>query len=102
MDDGLFVVAVDTTLTDDLRLEGIARDLVRHLQNARKEAGLDISDRITLRYQANERARAAIESHGEWIAGEVLAVELEAGPAGDHPFEADGAEATFALARRPS
>ena len=97
--DGTFVVAIDTRVTDELAIEGLARDLVRHLQNARKELGFDVSDRIRVGYDADERAGAALAAHGEWIAGEVLAIELEPGEAGDHPFDAGGASARFAIAR---
>ena len=53
--DGSLVVAIDTRVTEELALEGTARDVVRFLQNVRKELGFDVSDRIAVRYAANER-----------------------------------------------
>jgi isoleucyl-tRNA synthetase len=99
IDDGTFVVAVDTVLTDELVLEGVARDLVRHLQNVRKELGLDVSDRIRVRYAASGKAQEALARHRDWIAGEILAVELASGDGGAHPFALDGAAASFEIAR---
>ena len=66
-------------MTDELALEGTARDVVRFLQNVRKELGLDVSDRIAVRYAADERGSAVLAAHGEWIAGEVLAQRFERG-----------------------
>jgi isoleucyl-tRNA synthetase len=69
-------VALDLELTDDLRLEGTARELVRALNDLRKEIGLEIADRVSVRVAAPPEVRAAIDAHGAWIAGEVLATEL--------------------------
>ena len=99
VEDGTFVVAIDTRITDELALEGLARDLVRHLQNARKEIGLEVSDRIEVAFQANDRVRAAIDAHGDWIAGEVLATSMREGEASEHAFDSDGAQARFAVVR---
>ena len=69
---GGFVV-LDTQVTLDLELEGTARDLIRAVQQARREAGLDVSDRITLTIAAGEHTwRAALE-HRDLIIGETLA-----------------------------
>ncbi|MFM1966956.1 MAG: hypothetical protein RL134_2681 [Actinomycetota bacterium] len=80
-------VALDLELTDALRRLGTAREAVRLIQEARKAAGLDISDRISLRWQASDPAVAeALREHGDMIAGEVLATSYAEGPAeaGDH------------------
>jgi isoleucyl-tRNA synthetase len=74
-------VALDLEITPDLRLEGLARDIVRVIQDARKAAGLEVSDRIELAVEASGRAAEAVAAHREWIAGEVLAVRLEDGAA---------------------
>jgi isoleucyl-tRNA synthetase len=86
-EDGI-AVALDTTLDDALRREGVARDLVRALNDLRKATGLEIADRITLTLRADGPVAAAIAEHGATIAGEVLATgwELEEAPAA----EADG------------
>jgi isoleucyl-tRNA synthetase len=71
-----FVVALDTTITPDLEAEGRARDLVRRVQVMRKEAGLDIQDRIVLSYDAEAELASAIEQYGDYIRNETLALEL--------------------------
>ena len=80
-------VALDLELTDDLRRLGIAREAVRLIQEARKSAGLEISDRIALRWQASEpMVTAAMREHEGLISGEVLATAYAEGEpeAGDH------------------
>jgi len=74
---GGFVV-LDTHLTAELEAEGLARDVVRAVQQARKDAGLDVGDRIALTIAGDPAAIAAVEAHRELIAGETLAVSLEA------------------------
>ncbi len=73
---GEAAVALDTGLDDDLRAEGLARDVVRALNDHRKAVGLEIADRIALQLGATGPLFAAIGTHREAIAGEVLAVEL--------------------------
>ncbi len=72
-------VAVDTTLTPELEQEGYARDIIRHVNNMRKEAGLEISDRIELGYGAADDVAAAFAHFGDYIAQETLATSLIAG-----------------------
>jgi isoleucyl-tRNA synthetase len=74
---GGFVV-LDTALTPELEAEGLARDIVRAVQQARKDAGFEVSDRITLRLVGDAIALAAIVAHRELIAGETLATVLDA------------------------
>jgi len=96
-----YLVALDTRVTDELRREGLARDAVRLVQNARKNAGLEVSDRIRLYVQADGALAQALAEHGETLAREVLAVELlnEAPPAGAHreEGEVDGDRFAFGL-----
>jgi isoleucyl-tRNA synthetase len=90
-------VALDLELTDELRRLGVAREAVRLIQESRKSAGLEISDRIALRWQASDPMVAeAMREHGGLIAGEVLASEYAEGEpeAGDH----HGADADLGLA----
>ena len=79
---GGFIV-LDTHVTPELEAEGLARDVVRAVQQARKDAGLEVSDRIALTLAGDAAALAAIEAHRELIAGETLATSLEAREAGD-------------------
>jgi isoleucyl-tRNA synthetase len=72
---GAETVALDLTVTSALRAEGYAREAVRLIQDARKSAGLEVSDRITVRWSATEpELTAAITAYAPMIAGEVLAV----------------------------
>jgi isoleucyl-tRNA synthetase len=73
-------VAVDTVLTPDLKAEGLAREVVRRLQNLRKEAGLDLDDRIVTTYEAEGPLADAIEAWRDFITSETLSVVLQAGP----------------------
>ena len=66
------MVALDLTLDDDLRKRGLARDVVRQIQDLRKTSGLEVSDRIRLRVVGLD----AIAEHFDCIAREVLAVEI--------------------------
>ncbi len=81
-EDGGWAVALDLDLDDDLRREGLARELVRALNDLRKETGLALSDRIALTLDADDALAAAITAHRAHIMGEVLAERLDLGPAG--------------------
>jgi len=102
-DAGGIVVGIDTEITPELEREGLARDIVRRVQDTRKNAGLEIEDRITLRYQAGEALSAVFEALGEYIADETLAIEMRAGPpaAGSYveSFELGGEEVTVGVKR---
>ena len=95
-EDGDVLVALDTTLTPELKLEGAARDLVRAVQEARKEAGLAISDRIVLHLQASAEGAAMlgqlVDIHGATVQNETLATELVLGAL---PAEAHRAATTL-------
>ncbi|MFW6074065.1 MAG: isoleucine--tRNA ligase [Chloroflexota bacterium] len=80
-EDGDVLVALDTTLTPELVAEGLARDFVRGVQDARKGAGLQIEETIRLVYEATGDEAAAIEEHADYIKGETLAEKLTAGDA---------------------
>jgi isoleucyl-tRNA synthetase len=74
---GDFVV-LDTAVTPELEAEGLARDVIRAVQQARKDAGLEVSDRIVLTITGDDLAVAAVTTHRELIAGETLATTLTA------------------------
>lgn len=88
-DDG-WAVALDLELDDALRREGTARELVRALNDLRKQLDLAIADRVVVTLDVPEALEGALDEHGDWIAGEVLATSLRRGP-GRHPLEVDGA-----------
>ncbi|WP_426241545.1 isoleucine--tRNA ligase [Nocardioides sp. LHG3406-4] len=75
---GGFVV-LDTDVTPELAAEGLARDVVRAVQQARKDAGLDVSDRISLTIGGTEAVLAAVRAHERLIRGETLASSLTLG-----------------------
>ncbi len=75
-----YLAALNTTLDDALIREGLARDVVRLVQNARKNAGLEVSDTIELGLAAGGVLAAVLEDHADAIAAEVLATELRTGP----------------------
>lgn len=72
-------VAVDTELTAELTQEGYARDIVRHLNNMRKEGGMDISDRVHVVWQADGDVATALSAFADYIQQETLALTLAAG-----------------------
>ncbi|MGQ0830165.1 MAG: isoleucine--tRNA ligase [Microthrixaceae bacterium] len=76
-EDGGWAVALDLELTDALRSEGTARELVRAINDLRKDSGFEISDRVTVRFRAPAAIIAAVDDHRGWIAAETLAVSLE-------------------------
>ncbi len=87
-----FAVALDTTLSRDLLLEGVARDLVSRVQRLRREAGLDVTDRISLEWWSEDpEVKAAISAHGDLIGAELLASSItEADAPFDDQFDVDG------------
>ena len=83
-------VALSLELDDELRREGLAREVVHAIQGARKQAGLDVTDRITLRLDGDETLLDAARSHEEYVAGETLATKVEYGVGIGEPAEIDG------------
>jgi isoleucyl-tRNA synthetase len=72
--EGSHAVALELTLDEGLRREGTAREIVHAIQAARKQAGLDISDRIRLQLGGSQALATAVEEHSAYITDEVLAV----------------------------
>ena len=102
--DGVYVAAVDPVVTDELRREGTARELVSRIQRGRKDSGLAVSDRIRLVVGGVVRVREAAALHRAWISGEVLAAafvvsDSESAPAGSVAVDLDGLAAWFTLER---
>ncbi len=74
--DGALTVALDITVTDELRNEGIARELIKRIQNLRKESGFEITDRICIALEHAPATDKAVEAFSDYISGQVLADEL--------------------------
>ena len=74
--DGDITVALDIELDDALRFEGIAREFVNRIQNLRKDSGLEVTDKINLKIQRDDRINQAVESNIRYICSETLAEDL--------------------------
>ncbi|MHC5077472.1 MAG: isoleucine--tRNA ligase [Planctomycetota bacterium] len=100
--EGDISVALDLRLTDALILEGRARDLVRHIQNHRKSAGLEVADRIHITFNADSPLAEAMQKEDDYIMGEVLALSLQAvkKPKGEYTAELKIGGETLKIALR--
>jgi isoleucyl-tRNA synthetase len=89
--DNTMTVALDTELTEDLIDEGFAREFVNRIQNMRKDAGYEITDRINIRYNANKRLDSAVQKLKQYILNETLAADCVKGNmiTGDYTAEWD-------------
>jgi isoleucyl-tRNA synthetase len=77
---GTLTVALDVTITEELRAEGIAREFVNRIQNLRKSAGLDVTDKISVKIGSHPSFDAAVRSNSEYIRAQVLAGVIELVP----------------------
>ena len=98
--EGKLTVALDITITDELRREGVARELVNRIQNIRKESGFEVTDKIRVEIEATELTAPAVESFAQYIAQQTLAVDVKAvaAPAGDFVVDSDIDEAPLKIA----
>ena len=78
-EDAGYLTALDTSLNDELIGEGYAREIVRSIQDARKQAGLEVSDRIVLGVSGSPAIDKALATHRDYVMNETLAIEWEAG-----------------------
>ena len=100
-DSNLLTVGITTEITAELKEEGLAREIIRRIQDLRKQADFEISDRISLTYQATPGLSKALATHREYIMDEVLAVEFNEGKPESNMFRGttsfEGEEATLGL-----
>ena len=98
--EGKLTVALDITITEELRREGIARELVNRIQNIRKESGLEVTDKISVEIEHNDLTAAAVESFADYIASQTLSVEVRTAalPAGKFVVDTDLEEASLKIA----
>ena len=87
--EGSLTVALDITVTDELRNEGVARELVKRIQNLRKESGFEITDRIDIQLEHNEHTDTAVEQFRDYISAQVLANSLTLTDTVDNPTTLD-------------
>ena len=76
INDGTLTVGLDTKITDELSKEGYARDLIRGIQNLRKESGFEVTDKINLTVSGDEALKGAFDMFKDYIAGETLAASI--------------------------
>ncbi|HPX44066.1 MAG TPA: isoleucine--tRNA ligase, partial [Bacteroidales bacterium] len=74
--EGKLTVALDVTVTDELRYEGIAREFVNRIQNIRKESGFDVTDKITVLVENHELISKAVNRHADYIGSQTLATKV--------------------------
>jgi len=99
-----YFAALDPAVSRDLRLEGLARELVSRIQRFRKESGLAVSDRIHLAVKGDAEIQEAVAAFSKWIADEVLAVDVKVGEKiesnyATHTFDLEGQGVTVAIER---
>ena len=87
--EGSLTVALDITVTEPLRMEGVARELVKRIQNIRKESGFEITDRISVRLSRLPQIEQAVSTFKDYICGQVLANSIEVTDVMAHPVELD-------------
>jgi len=76
---GGFTVALDTTLTPELINEGLAREFVNRVQNMRKDAGFEVTDRIRIHFEASSRVAEAVQRLSDYVKSETLATQMTVG-----------------------
>ncbi|HPN67129.1 MAG TPA: isoleucine--tRNA ligase [bacterium] len=85
-----FIIKLDTNITEELKIEGLARDVVRQIQQARKEANFNVEDYIVISYETSEASlKKMFETWTDYIAKEVLAEQLAEAGEGEFEFEKD-------------
>ena len=101
MNEGQLTIALDIELTDELREEGVARELINRIQNLRKNSGLDITDRIAVTLGMHPMVQPVIDHFSDYIASQVLATELscQATVPGDTMVEVNGVEIPVYIAK---
>jgi len=103
--EGDYLVAVNVTLTDELVQEGLARELVRRIQNLRKDADFRIEDKIDTYYEGDPALAGVMRDYADYISQETLSVRMTEGkgPQGSHTgeFEIEGKSITFHLLTAP-
>ncbi len=88
--DGNLTVALEVELNDELRNEGMARELINRIQNLRKDCGLEITDRVNVSISPDDRVKAAVDSFSDYIKGQVLADSITIVKNGGHEVDLDG------------
>ena len=101
--EGRLTVALDVTITDELRREGVARELINRIQNIRKDSGFEVTDKIVVEIEDSPAVHEGVEAFGDYIAQQTLAVSLVLAAEPDGKFvnkvEFDEGELTIAVSK---
>ncbi len=97
--EGVITLALDTALNESLIIEGLAREVVNKINTMRRDAGLAVSDRITLRIDSTTNVQKCFEVWGEYICGEVLAVDISFGECDGTEWDLNGEIATIEITK---
>ena len=85
--EGALTIALDIEVSEQLRNEGVARELVNRIQNLRKDSGFEVTDKVDVRIYADgealEEITAALASYKDYVATQTLALSIETGPAAE-------------------
>ena len=95
--EGSLTIALDTTLNDELLLEGLAREIVNKVNTMRRDAGYDVSDRIKMTIDTNEKVKACFDLWKDYITNEVLAIEVIFESCSGTKWDLNGEPATISL-----
>ena len=98
--EGNLTIALEVELTDELRKEGMARELINRIQNLRKESGLEITDRISVTITPNEHTDTAIAAHGDYIKAQVLADDITIAENAGNEIEFDDFKLNISISKK--
>jgi isoleucyl-tRNA synthetase len=94
---GEVTIALDTTLNEELILEGLAREIVNKVNTMRRESRLSVSDRITVNIDSTPKVKQAFEIHRDWVMGEILAVDVSFAPSQGTSWDLNGEPARLEI-----
>lgn len=102
LSNSLISIELDTNLTEELILEGLAREVVNRVQKTRKDLGFEVNDRIKLNFKGSEKLCSAIESHSDYISSETLCEEIRKDETLENAiqFEIDGESLSLNISRQ--
>jgi len=96
---GLITIALNSTLTEDLMIEGLAREVVNKINTMRREANFNVTDRIHIQIQSTDKVHKCFDIHGDFIKNEVLALSVIFAPCDGTEWDLNGEPATMALTK---
>ncbi len=100
LNEGALTVALDPEIGEELRDEGLVRDLIRAIQQLRKDTGLEVTDRVVIGIQGPQRIIHAVESHREFLMDETLCVRLDYSAEGGGEVMVDGEPVQISVSRK--